>query len=67
MPPGSLPNQPSPDEGGEHMDVVDLLTKLALFGCFVIFGVCLLLIKRQRDKQKTHRGESATRPRIPDA
>ena len=46
-------------DGSEHMDAFDLLLKLALFGCFVVFGVTLWLYKRQKEKQKTKGSESA--------
>jgi hypothetical protein len=46
------------------IDAIDLLLSLAIFGCFVIFGVCIWLIRRQRDKQKKGRWESATPPKI---
>ena len=54
-------------DGSEHMDAVDLLLKLAVFGCFVVFGITLWLYKRQKEKQKSSGSENAKPPRIPDA
>jgi hypothetical protein len=51
-------------DGSEHMDAVDLLIKIAIFGCFVVFGVCMWLIRRERDKRKKSRGESAAPSKI---
>lgn len=53
-------------DGSEHMDAVDLLIKVAIFGCFVVFGVCMWLIRRERDKRKRSRGNSVAPPRIPN-
>ncbi len=38
-------------DGTEHMDAVDFLIKIATFACFIIFGVCIWIIKRGRDRR----------------
>jgi hypothetical protein len=39
---------------GEHLDGVDILIKLGIFGGFVIVAVCFWVIKRERQrKQRT--------------
>jgi len=42
-------------DGTENTDVVDVLIKVGIFICFVVFGICLWLIRRQRDKEKKGR------------
>ncbi|SPE54658.1 hypothetical protein SBV1_1910003 [Verrucomicrobia bacterium] len=39
-------------DGSETTDAVDLLLKVAIFLCFIVFGICLWLIRRERDKRK---------------
>jgi hypothetical protein len=53
-------------DGSEHMDAVDLLLKLAVFACFVLFGVCLWLFKQERDKRKSKEDRSVKPPRLPE-
>jgi heme/copper-type cytochrome/quinol oxidase subunit 2 len=47
----------SPD-GNEHMDAVDLLIKIAVFVCFVVFAVCIWFIRRERDRRKVSGGKN---------
>ena len=51
-------------EGTEHMDGLDLLIRIAMFGCFVVFGICMLLIRRGRDKRKAGAGQDSRPPKI---
>ena len=51
-------------DGTEHMDAVDLLIKIGIFVCFVVFGVCIWFIKRDRDRRKTSEGQKAAPPKI---
>jgi hypothetical protein len=53
-------------DGAEPMDAVDLWLKLAVFVCFVVFGICVWFIKRQRDKEKSGGDDGATPPKISD-
>ena len=39
-------------EDSQHFDFTDLLCALALFASFVVFGVCLWLLKREMNKKK---------------
>jgi heme/copper-type cytochrome/quinol oxidase subunit 2 len=39
-------------DGTEHMDAVDLLLKIAIFVCFVVFAIGLWFIRRERDRRK---------------
>jgi hypothetical protein len=41
------------------MDTTDLLLKLAMFGCFVVFAVAMWFIRKERDKQKNAKGQEA--------
>jgi hypothetical protein len=53
-------------DGAEHMDAVDLLLKIGLFGCFVVFAICMWFIRRERDKRKATRNQDAIPPKISD-
>jgi hypothetical protein len=53
-------------EGVDRMDGVDLLIKVAIFGCFVIFGMSIWLIKRQRNSRRSGEGPNDKPPRIPN-
>jgi hypothetical protein len=43
---------------GEHMDAIDILIRFAIFACFVVFAICMWLIRKQRDKRR-NAGKSA--------
>jgi len=34
------------------MDAVDILVKVAIFACLVVFVICMWLIRKERDKRK---------------
>src|SRR5262245_2701048 len=46
-------------DGADHPDLVDLLLKVAIFGCFVVFAAVLLFIRIQRDKRKKAERETS--------
>jgi len=48
----------------EHMDAVDVLIKIGIFVCFVAFGICMWLIRRERDKRKRAGNENVRLPKI---
>lgn len=45
------------------MDAIDILLTLGIFACFVIFAVCLWLIRRQVQKPKSE--QDTTPPKVP--
>jgi len=49
-------------DGTEHMDAVDLLIKIAIFGCFIAFAVGMWLIRRERDRRKASGGQNNDNP-----
>jgi hypothetical protein len=48
----------------ETLDAVDVLLKVGVFVCFVVFGLCLWCIRRARDKRKSAANEKALPPKI---
>jgi hypothetical protein len=50
----------------DRMDAVDLLLKIGMFVCFVVFGLCMWFIKRERDKRKASGGQNAAPPKTPN-
>jgi len=48
----------------DHPDAVDLLLKGGIFLCFVVFALCLWLIKRKGD-QKAAKNQTPAPPKIP--
>jgi hypothetical protein len=51
-------------DGTEHIDAVDVLIKVGIFVCFVAFGICMWLIRRERDKRKRAGSQNVTPPKI---
>jgi hypothetical protein len=51
-------------DGTESFDAVDLLLKVGIFFCFVVFAVCLWVIRRQRDKEKRLSGDGPEPPKL---
>lgn len=54
-------------DGAEHMDVVDLPMEIAIFLCFIVFGVCLWFIRRERDRRKASGDQNATSPKTSES
>lgn len=52
-------------DGTESPDAVDLLLKVGIFFCFVVFAICLWVIRRQRDKEKRAGSEELKPPKLP--
>jgi hypothetical protein len=48
-------------DGTEHMDAVDLLLKVAIFVCFVVFAIGVWFIRRERDRRKADGSQDVTR------
>jgi heme A synthase len=38
--------------GSDHFDVIDMLIGIGIFASFVVFGVCMWLLKREMNKKK---------------
>jgi len=51
-------------DGAEHMNAVDLLIKIAIFACFIVFAMCMWFIRRERDKRKKTVDQNVTPPEI---
>ena len=51
-------------DGTEHLDAIDVLLKIGIFLCFVIFAVALWFIKKVRD-EKAEKDQNAAPPKIP--
>ena len=49
----------------QHMDATDVLVKVALFGCFIVFAICMWLIRQGRDRRKNAGGREGTPPKLP--
>ncbi len=47
----------------EGTDTVDLLIKIAIFGCFVAFAICMWFIKRDRERRKAADDQNLKPPR----
>jgi hypothetical protein len=47
-------------DGTEHMDAVDLLLKIAIFVCFVVFAIGMWFIRRERDRRKGDGSQDVT-------
>jgi hypothetical protein len=59
----STENAMNPDNT-EHLDTTDLLIKAAIIACFIVFGICMWLVKRERDKRKNAGGGNVASPKI---
>jgi hypothetical protein len=44
-------------ENAEHLDVTDILIRVAIFGCFIVFGICMWLIRKERHKRERPQGQ----------
>jgi len=51
-------------EAIDHEDATDFLIKIAIFVGFVVFAICMWLIKRERDRRKSA-GQTVAPPEIP--
>ena len=40
---------------GQHPDAVDILIKIAIFVCFIVFAFGVWLIRKERDNRKNER------------
>ena len=52
-------------DGPEHIDAIDLLLKVGVFVCFVVFGLCMWVVRREWDKRKNATNQNAIPPKIP--
>jgi len=50
--------------GGQNLDAVDVLLTVGMFASFVAFGICMWLIRRERDKRKKAENQNAKPPKI---
>jgi len=46
----------------QRMDMIDVLIKLGIFACFVIFGVAMWILKKERDKERTENQDRKETP-----
>jgi hypothetical protein len=53
----------NPDDS-PPIDAVDVLIKIGIFASFVAFGICVWLIRRERDKRKRTGNQNTAPPRI---
>jgi hypothetical protein len=49
---------------GNEIDAVDVLIKIGIFACFVVFAICMWVLRRERDKRKKSGDQNATPPEI---
>jgi mannitol-specific phosphotransferase system IIBC component len=50
-----------------QVDIIDILLKLVIFATFVIFGIAMLLIKKQKkEKEKQKQDETEKSSQIPN-
>lgn len=50
--------------GTQNLDAVDVLISVGILVCFVAFGICMWLIRRERDKRKKAESQSVKPPKI---
>jgi hypothetical protein len=50
----------------EHVDAIDVVIKIAIFACFIVFGICMWLIRRERDKGQRTPDQNGKPPEIPE-
>jgi hypothetical protein len=47
--------------------MIDLLIKLGIGASFIVFAICLWLLKREKQKRKKTRGQDFAPPKLPPA
>jgi FtsZ-interacting cell division protein ZipA len=50
----------------EQPDMVDILIKVGIIVCFVIFAICLWVIRKERDKKRKTQEQQSAPPRRPN-
>ncbi|MHC4148220.1 MAG: hypothetical protein ACYSR5_01925 [Planctomycetota bacterium] len=46
----------------QRMDIIDILIKLGIFASFVIFGVAVWILKKERDKKRSENQDRTETP-----
>ena len=43
--------------GEGQLDIIDVLIKLVIFLSFIVFGICVWMIKKEKEKEKIRKSE----------